>query len=143
MNSKHLLSAGKVTTEDKTAEIVSTLASIAVQAATLAKGKVPEENRQPFFFSFDPSDDQDVCFVRRQLALRGVGLSMSRSAKGRILPSDDVKGIAPGVYERGLVFRPAAVYNITITYPRNHKRGELVGIRDTEQFILPIERSYA
>jgi hypothetical protein len=56
INAKHLLSAGKVTREDKTAEIVGTIASLAATASGRFATMAIPETPQPFCFSFDPSN---------------------------------------------------------------------------------------
>ena len=142
VNAKKLLSAGKVTTEDKTAEIVGTIASLAAQAAARAY-VAPKESRQPFYFSFDPSNRGQVDFVREQLQQRGVGLKVSTDAKGEILDAKTVKQMALELGRSGLIFRPGAAYNIRLTYPVDVQhgteppKGQSVIIKDTEQFILP------
>ncbi len=136
VNSKHLLSAGKVTTEDKTADIVGTLASIAAQAVAL-EVKARQKIANLFYSLFDPFNDGDVCFVTEQLRLRNIRLTVGPRPRGEVLPSPEVKGIAPVFTERGLVFRPAVICNITITYPREPGDRNMVAIKDTEQFILP------
>jgi hypothetical protein len=137
VNSKHLLSAGKVTTEDKTAEIAGTLASFAATVAKLAPAK---ENRVPFYFSFDPSNRNQVGFVIAQLRQRGVGLTVTTDAAGRPLDTPTVKATAVQLGKSGLVFRPAAAYNIQLIYPVDARNGSLPPtyiIKNTEQFILP------
>jgi Predicted solute binding protein len=146
VNSKHLLSAGKVTTEDKTAEIVGTIASIAVEAAGLreyAMQPLPTPTPLPFYFSFDPSNRREVDFVKRQLKQRGVGLRVSTDAVGKTLDAPTVKATARELGKTGLVFRPAVACNVELTYPidpTNGKpppKGKPYIIKDTEQFILP------
>jgi len=141
VNAKQLLSAGKVTTEDKTAEIAGTIAALVAQGV---RGLVaPKESRLPFYFSFDPSNPFQVDFVKGQLKQRGVGLRVSTDAKGQILDTKKVKQMAPELGRSGLVFRPAAAYSIKFTYPVDVKTGKEpakgcpVIIKDTEQFILP------
>jgi hypothetical protein len=50
INKKHLLSGSKVTTEDKTAEIVGTIISLAATATGRPLLMVMTEKPQPFFF---------------------------------------------------------------------------------------------
>jgi formylmethanofuran dehydrogenase subunit D len=132
-----------VTTEDKTAEIVGTLASFVAKGIHGLMAVPAKENRQPFYFSFDPSKHCDVDFVTAQLQQRGVGLKVSADTKGNILDAEKVKQMAPELGRSGLVFRPASVYSIQLTYPVDVGTGEEpakgcpVIIKDTEQFILP------
>jgi len=141
VNSKHLLSAGKVTTEDKTAEIAGTIASFVAKG--IAPLAAPKENRLPFYFSFDPAKKDDVTFVKCQLRQRGISLTVSTSAAGKILDTPTVKAKAAELGTGGLVFRPAAAYNIQLVYPVDRECGkepsgtDSVLIKDTEQFILP------
>jgi hypothetical protein len=148
VNSKHLLTAGKVTTEDKTAEIVGTIASIAAQAMHAeqflpAAGATPTPPPQPFYFSFDPANQRDVTFVKGQLRQRGISLTVSPTPAGNILDADTVKQLAEDYGQSGLVFRPAAAYNVQLIYPVDATSGKprpgqkLYIIKDTEQFILP------
>ena len=141
-NSKQLLSAGKVTTEDKTAEIVGTIASIAAQAAekevaTATPTQTPLP--PPFYFSFHPSCYKEYQDVKGELEIRGIALKMSPEPR----PRD--KEIRPNAVQtgelaaRGLLFRPATSYKITLCYDGtdlwNGTKATL--IKTTQQFILP------
>jgi hypothetical protein len=154
VNSKHLLSAGKVTTEDKTAEIVGTIASIAAEVKGI-KGVVPATPTPtptrtpiplPFYFSFDPSSYDDVKFVRTQLQQRGIGLTVKVDGRDviaqgvPILNSTQVKTMAAELGRSGLVLRPAVACNIQLIYKvsaGSRSARPTYIINDSEQFILP------
>ena len=146
INAKHLLSAGKVTTEDKTAEIVGTIASLAATAA--GRFAQIEKPPQPFSFSFDPFSHDQVKFVHDQLKNRQIGLTVKVDGQNvtdnpiTVLPKEKVQQVAADLGRSGLVFRLAAVCSIRLVYPL--VSGEELKeddprwmIRDTEQFILP------
>jgi hypothetical protein len=149
INTKHLLSAGKVTSEDKTAEILGTIASLAATAHGGLLSLAVTEKPQPFCFSFDPSSYDGVKLVQGQLKRRHIGLTVNVDGRNVIaedipvLPNDEVKRTAATLGQNGLVFRPAAVYTLRLVYPLdsndnapNPEKSE-VFILDTEQFILP------
>lgn len=147
INPKHLLSASKVTTEDKTAEIIGTIASLVATGVGFTRGPGTTETPQPFCFSFDPSSYDDVALVRRQLNARRIGLTVTINGHNVIaqdipvLRNKEVQHLAAHLGQHGLVFRPAAVYSLRLVYPvdsngNEPKRADL-SIHDTEQFILP------
>jgi len=147
INPKHLLSASKVTTQDKTAEIVGTIASLVATGVGLTRGPGTTETPQPFCFSFDPSSYDDVTLVRRQLRARHIGLTVHVDGHNVIaqdipvLRNKEVQQLAAQLGQHGLVFRPAAVYSLRLAYPVDTSGNEPnktdLSIHDTEQFILP------
>jgi hypothetical protein len=147
INPKHLLSASKVTTEDKTAEIIGTIASIVATGVGFTRGPGTTETPQPFCFSFDPSSYDDVALVRRQLNARHIGLTVNVNGHNVIaqdipvLRNKEIQQLAAHLGQHGLVFRPAAVYSLRLVYPvdsnRNEPKTADLSIHDTEQFILP------
>jgi hypothetical protein len=147
VNSKHLLSAGKVTTEDKTAEIAGTIASFVAKG--IAPLVAPKESRLPSYFSFDPARKDDVTFVKCQLRQRGISLTVSTSAAGKILDTATVKAKAAELGTGGLVFRPAAAYNIQLIYPVDRECGkepsgtDSVLIKDTNNLFCRTEPNYS
>jgi hypothetical protein len=146
VNAKRLLSAGNVTTEDKTAEIVGAVASMAAKAMFLP---VAAEKPQPFNFSFHPCNYHEVDFVKDQLLIRGIGLTVKMDGRGITkdvfsLPNKEVQTLAPEIGKNGLIFRPAASYKIGLIYPVNSKGKRDKGkpekdlfIKNTQQFLLP------
>ena len=74
VNAKHLLSTGNVTSEDKTAEIVGALASMAgeVTKALIEGTPTPTPTPPPFFFSFHPSNPTEVSHVKEALLNRKI-----------------------------------------------------------------------
>ncbi len=146
VNAKHLLSTGNVTTEDKTVDIVGALASLATQVTALNKGAPPPpaKSRLPFYFSFHPSDQEDVQRVKTALVARGIIFSLDPTpARKAIVISDEQ---AKKLGENGLVFRPAISYKVTLVYqPQNERNPQnLELIHTTQQFLLPdLDRLYA
>jgi len=137
VNAKHLLSTGNVTTEDKTAEIVGALASLARAGAGYAALE-NIENPEPFNFTFHPSNYGEVSKVVGYLAKRKIGLTVKMDGKDisqctPILCKEQVKVLAAQFGKKGLLFRPAASYTIQLTAYTN---GQLV-MDNTQQFLLP------
>jgi hypothetical protein len=75
VNAKHLLSTGNVTTEDKTAEIVGALASLARAGTGFVRTELAE-NQRPFNFTFHPCNSAEVTLVAGRLQERGIGLKV-------------------------------------------------------------------
>jgi hypothetical protein len=143
VNSKQLLSTGNVTTEDKTADIVGAVASIAAQAGglKLLEGTPTPTPPPPFYFSFHPSCYDEVEFVKEQLKARNkitfdVKPAPTRSCKLAYTNASEAMRLG----EKGLIFRPATSYKIMLKYsaidPRDGKTIRPI-IDSTQQFILP------
>jgi len=146
---KHLLSTGNVTTEDKTADIIGAIASTAKTGWLLARTASGEPTPPPAFtFSFHPSNASEVGFVVGELKRRGIILSVT--ANGETVtkrsavhdPSDaelnDMKVRAELFTKEGspgLLFRPAAVYNISLVSSSKKSLGQEIKV--TQQFVLP------
>ena len=144
VNAKHLLSTGNVTTEDKTAEIVGALASLARAGATLARTE-PTEDQRPFNFTFHPCNSGEVQKVVCQLNKRGIGLEVTTSAKPvpqcvDILHDKEVRRVATEFGKNGLLFRSAVPYKIRLIAPVGKNGSPLPGqltIDNTQQVLLP------
>jgi hypothetical protein len=141
VNSKQLLSTGNVTTEDKTADIVGAVASIAAQVKALEGATPTPTPPPPFYFSFHPSCYDEVEFVKAQLKLRNnirLDVKPAPVHSCEVAYANAAKGRQLG--ENGLIFRPATSYKITLKYdaidPRDGKTLRPV-IDSTQQFILP------
>jgi hypothetical protein len=145
VNSKQLLSTGKVTTEDKTAEIVGTIASIAAQAgivglaATPTPTPTPTPPPPPFYFSFHPSCPEEVEFVKEQLKLRD---NISFEVKPAPLSCKSARCNAARARElgaQGLIFRPATSYRINLCYHGTDLRNNsaVTLIKMSQQFVMP------
>jgi hypothetical protein len=144
VNSKQLLSTGNVTTEDKTADIVGALASIASKAMTF-KGvplkKEKAKSRLPFYFSLHPSNYLEYKNVKDRLNDRGITFKLDPE------PSPNGKRVAVSAPEakqlggQGLLFRPATSYKVTLGFkaadPKDESKSEIHVIDSTQQFILP------
>lgn len=142
-NAKQLLSTGNVTTEDKTADIVGAVAAIASKARGLGfapQKAIPEKkNPPPFYFSFHPSNYTEYHLIKSRLALRYITLKLDpepkpQSTAVRISTSD-----AKNLGEKGLIFRPATSYKITLQFDGIDARNcNAVPLIDTtQQFVLP------
>ena len=139
VNAKHLLSTGNVTTEDKTAEIVGALASLARTAAGRFTGTEGIENPQPFNFTFHPSNSGEVTTVAGYLQnyyqikltvkMNGKEISQCRP----VLSNERVKILAAQFGQKGLLFRPAASYTLQL---EASTAGQPV-LDNTQQFLLP------
>jgi hypothetical protein len=150
VNSKHLLSAGKATTEDKTAEIVGTVASLAKAAITgpapFAKAKPTPlpANKQPFYITFYPSSAEACRKVKEQLESRNIEFAVEPE---KPMASVDVPEGKAADAKQGLVFRFAKVYKVHIKYPikitdvdpaYNTDEYKKLTLLDTyEKFVLP------
>ena len=140
VNSRHLLSTGNVTTEDKTVEIVGAVASLASQFRAAAEGTPPPaKSRLPFYFSFHPSKAGEVERVRKELDERGIAFTVeptqAPAGKGVVVSGRQAKELG----ENGLVFRPAISYRVKLIYqPVNRENPRNLELIDsTQQFILP------
>ena len=149
VNPKHLLSAGKATTEDKTAEIVGTVAQLAKAAATgpgvLKVQGTPTptpipRHRQPFYISFYPSSQRACEYVHTQLGERNIEFTITSEAAA--VTNDMPKG-KPANPQQGLVFRFAKIYKVRIRYPVGDKvwnksdSKDLILLDTTAKFVLP------
>ena len=148
---KHLLSAGKATTEDKTAEIVGTMAALTKAAVTgpfsIARVKRPPvpANKQPFYITFYPSSGAACDNVREQLKTRNIDFNVI--PEGTVVTSDVPTKGKPADSKQGIVFRFARLYKIHIKYPIDiksvdprytAKEYENITLLDTyEKFVLP------
>jgi len=143
VNPKQLLSTGNVTTEDKTADIVGAVASLASQAIKgfgfAPRAVTKEKNPPPFYFSFHPSNYTEYHRVKDRLGLRGISFELdpepSSNGKTVRIPAAQAKQLG----EQGLIFRPATSYKVTLRFegvdPRNSQK--ICLIDSTQQFVLP------
>jgi hypothetical protein len=140
VNSKQLLSTGNVTTQDKTVEIVGAVASLAAQFKAAAQGTpLPAKSRLPFYFSFHPSNADDVGRVREELDKRGITFTVEPT-RAQVGKSVSISGVqARELGENGLLFRPAMSYKVTLIYKPENKENlqNLELIHTTQQFVLP------
>jgi hypothetical protein len=127
VNSRHLLSVGNATAEDRTADIVGAVASM-VSKVMIQGVTQPSVSRNPFYFSFHPSNVTETINVTKQLGKRGITLVVGG-------PTWDSKNPAgPSTLEgRGLAFRLAAPYTVTLKYAKDDDEV----INSTHQFLLP------
>ena len=136
VNSKHLLSAGKSTADDRTAAVIGAVASLAKSVAVpgVRTAKTRGELTS-FLVSFRTDSAAEYEIAREVLYDAGFGLGpLSSSAPARLenLPADD--------QERGLVFRLAEPYTVSLTYPVKTKASGAV--RYSHVFILPGRQPY-
>jgi hypothetical protein len=145
VNSKHLLSTGNVTTEDKTADIVGALASLAAQAVTLTGGPSPAPSATPtptppFYFSFHPSNSTEVGDVTTALANRGIYFAVTSKRQPAGSDSKGLQSVANAqrLGQGGLIFRSAVAYKVALRYPNaiNFDTSSSI-INTAQQFILP------
>jgi hypothetical protein len=145
VNQKHLLSAGNVTTEDKTAEIVAAVASLVAGRTFVQRA---EEKAEPFDFSFHPSCPDEVDFVTRQLWRRGIGLTVDTEAGPSVCAKrsrgfgKELEEAAREFSQQGLLFRPGVSYKIRLVAPvtpagKEPARTESWAMKNSQQFILP------
>jgi hypothetical protein len=148
---KHLLNTGKVTTEDKTVEIIGTVASIAANIPKIAvvSGGTPTPQPQPFTFSFHPHNASEVRRIAYQLQSRGIKMTVTADGVDVTRSSSPVHAITMGELATlkssaqvttkdgspGLLFRPGISYKVFLTY-RQPGSG-LNAISASQQFILP------
>jgi len=149
---KHLLSTGKVTTEDKTVEIIGTVASIAANISGkrfLQTGGQPTPQPEPFTFSFHPHNATEVGRIACQLQQRGITMKVTAEGVDVTGPRSPVHEISKRELAAlkylaqvttkdgspGLLFRPAISYKVYLNY-RQPGSG-LKAISASQQFILP------
>ena len=147
---KHLLSTGKVTTEDKTVEIIGTVASIAANIPKNLFALPPgQPSPQPFTFSFHPHNACEVGKIAYQLQRRGITMKVTAEGVDVTRPCSPVHEILPEELASlkylaqvttkdgspGLLFRPGISYKVSLTY--SQPGSGLKAISASQQFILP------
>ena len=149
VNAKHLLSTGKVTSEDKTVKIVGELASLASEMGRF-QGGTPSPTptpTPPFYFSFHPSDPKEVRNVKGALHTRGIYFDVKYAGQQFQTGGKEMslsRSIAHQIGEEGLIFRPGIPYTVELRYPdgSDFNTSETL-INTKQQFILPdINRLY-
>ena len=142
-NANHLLSTGKVTSEDKTVEIVEALASLASEAKGLPAGSpspTPTPS-PPFYFSFHPSNPKQVKDVKQALQTRNIHLDVRYAGQQIPTRGNEIalsRSVAQQIGQEGLIFRPGIPYIVELRYPdeTNFNTSE-THINTTQQFNLP------
>jgi hypothetical protein len=144
VNAKHLLSTGNVTSEDKTAEIVGTLASMAAEIPKGVTKVTPTPTptpSPPFYFSFHPSNSTEYDHVKKALANRKIRLKVTYPGQQTQTGGKEIllsRAVAEQIGEEGLIFRPGIPYKVTLRYPDETNFNESETLIDTtQQFILP------
>jgi hypothetical protein len=141
VNAKHLLSTGNVTSEDKTAEIVGALASMAAEVKMVTGTPTPTPTpTPPFYFSFHPSNPKEVRSVKNALLNRNIYFDISYPEQtetgGKEMSLS--RSLAQRLGEEGLIFRPGIPYKVELRYPNDTNFDTSATlINTTQQFILP------
>src|ERR1700736_3027988 len=145
VNPKQLLSTGNVTTEDKTADIVGALASIAAEVprgGLLARVEPKNKKRRlPFYFTLHPSNRGEVKDVKDELAERDIEFDVESAVVHQAKQVHVGNAQARELGERGLIFRPATSYKIILSFsgkdPNDPDKKELPLIKSAQQFVMP------
>jgi len=142
VSAKHLLSTGKVTSEDKTVEIVGALASLASEVPRFQAGTpTPTPTPPPFYFSFHPSNPKEVRDVKNALHTRGIYLDVRYAGQQIQTGGKEIslsRSVAHQIGEEGLIFRPGIPYMVELRYPDGSDFNTLETLINTkQQFILP------
>jgi len=143
VNGKHLLSTGNLTTEDKTADIVGALASMAGQIKGFAEptGTATPTPTPPFYFSFHPSNPAEVTDVKNALKVRRINFEVTYAREHPQTENKEPslsRAEAQRLGEEGLIFRPGISYKVELRYPDATKFDtSTTFINTTQQFILP------
>jgi hypothetical protein len=113
VNSKHLLSAGKSTANDRTADVIGAVASmIPAFAGVETKGRGAPPKLKSFLVSFRTDSENEYEAARKVLHDAGFGLApLSTPAPA------NPEALSTGDQEQGLVFRLAEPYTVSMTYP--------------------------
>ncbi len=132
VNGKHLLSTGNSVADDRTAAIIGEVASIVSQGIPkAARPASPDASTAPFLVSFRTNNRKEFEIARAVLEKRQIDLRMS-PAPSDVAPPE--KGFR---LERGLVFRLAEAYRVTLQYPnRRATDGDLL-LNYSHNFLLP------
>jgi hypothetical protein len=139
VNGKRLLSAGKVTTQDRTVDIVAAVASLVSEIAKGTPALRSLEKPLPFYFSFHPSNPREVNRVKAALSTRKIYFDVTYSGPHS---GSGGKNISLSASERqqlgqeGLIFRPGIPYKVMLRYPNTDFDANTL-INTTQQFILP------
>jgi len=143
VNSKHLLTAGTTTAEDRTADIVGAVASLVSEGINMAFLAGQPRNFDSFYLSFHTNNNDEFTKVQKQLQRRWIFLDIdskpvAESKNVRTTAATKTKGTPDADEAQGLAFRLAAPYTITLRYPCN-TNGCSTGdsIDYTHQFLLP------
>lgn len=144
VNAKRLLSTGEVTSQDRTLDIVGEVASMVtgqVKALVLPTPSPTPASRMPFDLSFRPSNFREYQEVRRKLDLRGITMHVTPEPVAGATKAS-IASTGTGLSEaNGLLFRPAIVYEVHLTFMSKAEDGKLTPTVDKrEQFILPDPR---
>ena len=134
VNSKQLLTVGNATAEDRTVDVVGSVASLVTQglgARTMLQKALP----QPFYFSFHPTSKGQVTFVEDQLRSRDIDFRVIPDPRdaNAVTGKANVPLVRNEFEERGLAFRRAIPYKVTLKSPRNSAGT----INYSHQFLLP------
>jgi len=136
VNGKRLLSAGKVTTQDRTVDIVAAVASLVTEVAKVRSFEKPT----PFYFSFHPSNPTEVNRVKGALSTRKIYFDVTYPGQHTVSGG---KNISVSASERqqlgqeGLIFRPGISYKVLLRCPNTDFDVSNTLINTTQQFILP------
>jgi len=136
VNGKRLLSAGKVTTQDRTVDIVAAVASLVTEVAKVRSFEKPT----PFYFSFHPSNPTEVNRVKGALSTRKIYFDVTYPGQHTVSGG---KNISVSASERqqlgqeGLIFRPGIPYKVVLRCPNTDFDVSNTLINTTQQFILP------
>ena len=121
VNSKHLLSTGNATAEDRTANVIGQIASLvtSVTGVPLLGARVaepPKKRNQPFYLSFHTDNCGEYKAAKEVLVSRGFSLVLDP----RPCPAESKNPIRPPRLNvdgaNGLVFRLAQPYQVSLTY---------------------------
>lgn len=131
VNSKHLLSAGNATANDRTADVIGSVASLAASTVGLRMmipPLPPGEDQQPFLVSFRTNNPTEFKTARDVLKKRHFVLEPL--AQPRVIGDLTQKEL-----KQGLVFRLAEPYELTLRYPNNAPSEEKMSYNHV--FVLP------
>ena len=134
VNSKHLLSAGKSTANDRTADVIGAVASLVESAAAFrAEAVRPTPPLKSFLVSFRTDSWTEWDAARKMLKKADFVLApLATSAPANL------ENLSPCNQEHGLVFRLAEPYTLSLTYPLK----DASMLRYEHVFVLPGRQPY-
>jgi hypothetical protein len=111
VNSKHLLSAGKSTVNDRTADVIGAVASV-ISSLPLARANTAEPGLKSFLVSFRTKSKVEYEAAHKVLSKAGFNLGLLP------LPPETERepGLCSADGDQGLVFRLAEPYTLSMTY---------------------------
>ena len=130
VNTKGLLSTANATAEDRTADIINDLVQTIATAEGLRIGTNIPERLHPFYYSFHPSNLNEVNWVKRRLQEMNINFNVIASEAGQAMDPGKSAIQSAAANQKGIIFRPGKSYTIALSSAQLH-------LNTSKQFIMP------